>query len=179
MADQLWSPWRMRYIRGHSPGGESECIFCDKIDADDDADAHILTRGETCFVTLNLYPYNNGHMMVVPYQHTGDLAELPPGTLAELMTLTRQGVLVLREAHNPEGFNIGINLGSAAGAGIAEHLHQHIVPRWQGDTNFMTSIGETRVIPEWIDETYAELKRVWDELFPEARAREEHNERAD
>lgn len=160
----------MRYIKGRpedDDGDDERCVFCAKIDAEDDAAAHILYRGETCFVTLNLYPYNNGHLMVVPYRHTGDLAELDEPTLDELMRLTRQCVMLLREAYQPEGFNIGINMGSAGGAGIAEHLHQHIVPRWLGDTNFMTSIGETRVIPEWIDETYAELKAVWDRMFPE------------
>lgn len=153
----------MRYIKGHAemPGGG--CIFCEKIKAGDDTAAHVLARGQHCFVTLNLYPYNNGHLMLVPYQHTGDLLELEQPVLDELMALTRQAVAILRAAYNPEGFNIGINQGAAAGAGIAEHLHQHIVPRWGGDTNFMTTVGETRVIPEWIDDTYRDLKRIWDE----------------
>ncbi len=170
MPDQLWSPWRMKYIRGEEPRPDPapDCIFCDKLEADDDADAHILYRGETCFITLNLYPYNNGHLMIVPYQHTGDLTALPRPTLDELIFLTQRCVELLTRAYRPEGFNIGINQGTAAGAGIAEHLHQHIVPRWLGDTNFMTTIGETRVIPEWIDDTYRDLKRLWDEMFPGA-----------
>lgn len=160
----------MKYIKSHSEeeddddNDDKQCVFCAMRDADD-ADVHVLYRGAACFVTLNLYPYNNGHLMVVPYQHSGDLTALPLETLDELMCLTRQCVILLREAYQPEGFNIGINMGSAAGGGIAEHLHQHIVPRWFGDTNFMTTIGETRVIPEWIDETYVELKEVWDRLF--------------
>ena len=167
----------MRYIRDDPPADGEGCIFCEKISAADDAAAHILHRGQGAFVTLNLYPYNNGHMMIVPYQHTGDLAELGQPVLGEIMALTRLAVRTLQSAYSPEGFNIGINQGAAAGAGIAEHLHQHIVPRWLGDTNFMTTIGETRVIPEWIDDTYRDLKHVWDTLLAEQPVEEEHHER--
>ena len=163
MPDHMWSPWRMRYIKGDARTPGDGCIFCEKINASDDAAAHVLARGQYCFVTLNLYPYNNGHLMIVPYQHTGDLLAFEQPVLDELMALTRQAVAVLRDAYKPEGFNIGINRGAAAGAGIAEHLHQHVVPRWGGDTNFMTTVGQTRVIPEWIDDTYKDLKRIWDE----------------
>jgi ATP adenylyltransferase len=167
MNDHLWSPWRMRYLKDEVEGGEDDrCIFCAKVEATNDAAEHILCRGEHCLVTLNLYPYNNGHLLVVPYQHTGKLSALPETTLAELMALTRQAEQVLDAAFQPDGFNIGINQGSAAGAGIAEHLHQHVVPRWLGDTNYMTVIGHTRVIPEWIDDTYRQLKAVWEERFP-------------
>jgi len=163
---RLWTPWRMPYLKGEPAGNSGTkpaCIFCHKIGADDAAE-HVLFRGETCFVTLNLFPYNNGHMMVVPYQHTGRLQELPPTTLTEMMELSQQAITVLERAYQPEGYNIGFNLGNAAGAGIVTHLHQHIVPRWTGDTNYMTVVGETRVIPEWIDETYHQLKVIWDAL---------------
>jgi ATP adenylyltransferase len=113
---------------------------------------------------LNLYPYNNGHMMVIPNQHVSALEALEEETLAEMMALTQRAIRVLKEAYSPQGFNIGINQGEAAGAGIAAHLHQHIVPRWNGDTNFMTIIAETRTIPEWIDETYERLRAIWLDL---------------
>jgi ATP adenylyltransferase len=166
MNDHLWSPWRMAYLKDEAGGGDDGCIFCAKAEAADDDAERILCRGDHCLVTLNLYPYNNGHLLVVPYLHTGQLSALPQATLVELMALTQRAEQVLDAAFHPDGFNIGINQGSAAGAGIAEHLHQHIVPRWMGDTNYMTVIGHTRIIPEWIDETYRELKAVWDERFP-------------
>jgi ATP adenylyltransferase len=161
--DHLWTTWRMPYLQGSS--NSSECIFCAKIGADDAAE-HILYRGGRCYVTLNLYPYNNGHMMVVPYQHVSGLEELDAAALTDLMVTTQMALHVLREAYHPQAFNIGINQGAAAGAGIAAHLHQHIVPRWGGDTNYMTIIGQTRVIPEWVDDTYAVLKSLWRKLYP-------------
>jgi ATP adenylyltransferase len=159
--EHLWTPWRMTYLKSGSSEGGKQCIFCQKVQAGNDTAEHILHRGEHVYVTLNLFPYNNGHLMVVPYQHTGELGDLNSPALTELMTVTQQALGVLRAAYNPQAFNIGINLGQAAGAGIAEHLHQHIVPRWAGDTNYMTVIGETRTIPEWIDQTYARLKELW------------------
>jgi ATP adenylyltransferase len=134
--------------------------------AGEDSKKHILYRGERVFVTLNLYPYSNGHLMVVPNRHLATLEDLDEATLTELMAVTQQCLALLRAAYKPEGFNVGFNIGSAAGAGIADHLHQHIVPRWVGDTNFMSTVAETRVIPEWIDQTYAELRLLWLEMFP-------------
>src|SRR5574341_2396681 len=136
--DHLWTPWRMAYLKHDSPKDE-KCIFCAMVKPEDHAGDHVLCRGEHCFVTLNLYPYNNGHLMIVPNAHAGRLEELDMATLTELMILTRQAIEVLNDAYNPQGFNIGINQGTAAGAGIAEHLHQHVVPRWTGDTNYMTT----------------------------------------
>jgi ATP adenylyltransferase len=140
------------------------------LNADDDAKSYVLYRGESVFVALNLYPYNNGHLMVVPNRHVPSLEDLDEATLAELLTVTQRCLVVLRAAYEPHGFNIGINIGSAAGAGVADHLHQHIVPRWAGDTNFMTTLGETRVIPEWVDDTYAELRALWLEKFPDQKS---------
>lgn len=159
--DHLWTPWRMPYLRNGSPNADNECIFCHKAGSSNEAADHILHRGALCFVTLNLYPYNNGHLLIAPYAHIAALEELEAPVLTEIMVLTQQAVRVLRAAYNPQAFNIGINQGAAAGAGIAAHLHQHVVPRWQGDTSYMTVIGETRVIPEWIDDTYRLLKSLW------------------
>lgn len=156
----------MAYLKHDSPKDE-KCIFCAMVKPEDHAGDHVLCRGEHCFVTLNLYPYNNGHLMVVPYRHIAGLEDLTPAELTELMTLTQQALRVLTTAYKPDGFNIGINLGKMAGAGVAGHLHQHVVPRWGGDTNYMSVIGETRVIPEWIDQTYTQLRGVWQEIFPQ------------
>lgn len=164
--DHLWTPWRMPYLKNGSTDSSGQCIFCAKAGSADDAASHVLRRGTHCFVTLNLYPYNNGHLMVAPYAHVAALEELDVDTLTELMVLTQQALRVLRAAYQPHAFNVGINQGTAAGAGIADHLHQHVVPRWHGDTNYMTVVGQTRVIPEWIDETYRVLKALWDDLFP-------------
>jgi ATP adenylyltransferase len=160
--DHLWTPWRMAYLKGNNPHGD-ECLFCRKIHGGDDAVEHVVYRGQRVYVTLNLYPYNNGHLMIVPYQHTATLEELDQATVAELMTVTQQAIRVLKLAYNPQAFNIGINQGQAAGAGVADHLHQHVVPRWAGDTNYLTVVGHTRTIPEWIDDTYRLLRRLWDD----------------
>jgi len=165
--DHLWTPWRMTYLTQGS-AGDGECVFCAKLKSTDDAANHILYRGETCFITLNLFPYNNGHLMVVPNRHIAALEELDAAEISELMQATQLALRVLKTAFNPQGFNIGINQGQVAGAGIAAHLHQHVVPRWGGDTNFASVISETRVIPEWIDQTYARLHTVWADLFPQA-----------
>lgn len=162
--DHLWTPWRMSYLK-RGPDPEAGCVFCRRVKEGNDATSHILHRGKRCFIILNLYPYNNGHLMVVPYQHIGTFEELDEATLSEMMALTQQAVQVLDAVYNPHGYNIGINLGTAAGAGIADHIHQHVVPRWNGDTNFLSTIGETRTIPEWIDETYVRLRKQWEELF--------------
>ncbi|HID11997.1 MAG TPA: HIT domain-containing protein [Candidatus Latescibacteria bacterium] len=153
---QLWAPWRMKYIlEVDRPDG---CILCDKPKEDRDEENLILYRGETCFVIMNKFPYNNGHLMVAPYRHTADLAELSPKEREELMALAGMGVTVLQQVLSAHGFNIGMNLGRVAGAGIDQHLHLHIVPRWSGDTNFMPVLGEVKVISEALEETYRKLK---------------------
>jgi ATP adenylyltransferase len=133
------------------------CVFCTKPEADDDREQLILHRGRHCFVVMNLFPYNNGHLMVVPYRHTADLTSLTPEEQAELMSLTQLSLRALQEAFRPDGFNLGMNLGHVAGAGIAEHLHQHLVPRWNGDTNFMPVIAETKVLPDALYGGYDKL----------------------
>ncbi len=148
----------MAYLRRTEPQElESGCLFCRK-QRQEDAIEHILYRGERCFVLLNRYPYNNGHLMVVPYVHVPSLELLDDDTALELMRLTRVALRVLRNEYHPQGFNIGVNEGGVAGAGVADHVHLHVVPRWGGDSNYMSVIGETRVIPEWLDETYARLR---------------------
>ena len=151
MGKVVWAPWRMAYIMSEKAAG---CIFCDKPRQQRDAENYILWRGSTAFVMLNLYPYNNGHLMVVPHAHVASLTELTAPQRAEILDLTATCEDILFQALHPDGFNIGMNLGAAAGAGIAEHLHLHIVPRWAGDTNYMTVVGEIRVIPQHIDHTY-------------------------
>ena len=157
--DYLWSPWRYQYIStADRPTG---CIFCDKPAANQDDKNFIVYRGKRNFIILNLYPYTSGHLMVVPYEHAASLTELPDETLTEMMLLVRDSERHLREIYRPEGLNAGMNLGKCAGAGIAGHLHMHVLPRWTGDANFMSTIGETRVLPEEIAVTYSKLKRAF------------------
>lgn len=164
MADQLWAPWRFDYIRNAdtASGSDSGCIFVDLPAQDNDRENLILFRGKTAFVILNRYPYTSGHLMVAPYRHTADLGELSDEELLEINQLVVSCVKWITAAYSPQGFNIGVNLGSAGGAGIPSHVHWHIVPRWSGDTNFMTSVGEVRVIPQGLDATYDLLKSVMD-----------------
>lgn len=152
-----FTPWRMHYIKRDGGGG---CVFCAMVAAPRAADAEnlVLHRGERCFVVLNLFPYNTAHLMVVPDAHTADLPGLGAATAAELFDLTRRSVALLGDEYAPHGYNLGMNLGSVAGAGIAEHLHMHIVPRWSGDTNFMPIVGATKLIPEELPATYARLR---------------------
>ena len=155
--ERLWAPWRMQYVAG---AAKSEgCIFCEKWKAGEDAENLLLCRGETCFTILNLFPYNNGHLMVVPVRHVADIVDLAPAEHAEMFRQMQRAVTALRETMRPHGFNVGFNLGQAAGAGIADHLHLHVVPRWTGDTNFMPVLGDTRVISEALEETYRKLKK--------------------
>jgi ATP adenylyltransferase len=154
--EHLWAPWRIKYILGEK---ETGCFFCRKPQETDDAKNHILIRDRTCFALLNTYPYNAGHLMIAPYKHTGDLDDLTEAELGDLLVLTRRCKQLLARAMKPDGFNIGLNAGRVAGAGVEDHLHLHIVPRWNGDTNFMPVLGETRVIPQALDELYAALMK--------------------
>ena len=159
MADErLWAPWRLEYIKGPKP---DECIFCAAVESEDDAGRYVVARGERCFVMLNAYPYNNGHLMVSPYRHVPSIEELDADTLLELMTLAQEAIAALREAYGPEGFNLGINQGKVAGAGVEHHVHLHIVPRWGADTNFMPVIGDTRVLPQSLDDSYDAMTAAW------------------
>jgi ATP adenylyltransferase len=152
----------MAYLQGEESLPE-ECLFCVKPRLED-AEAHILYRAQLCYVILNRFPYNNGHLMVVPYAHAAALEELDAETLAELMALAQLSLRVLREAYDPQGFNVGLNIGAVAGAGVADHIHLHIVPRWSGDCNYMTTVARTRVIPEWVDQTYQRLRPLFDQV---------------
>jgi ATP adenylyltransferase len=153
--DYLWTPWRYRYIAGVK--NDDRCVFCDAVTANDDRETFILLRGEKNFVILNRYPYTSGHIMIVPYAHVADLPSSDAQTLAEMMRLAQRLQLALQKTYRPEGFNLGMNLGRAAGAGIVGHLHLHLLPRWAGDANFMTVVGETRVEPEELTTTYDRL----------------------
>jgi ATP adenylyltransferase len=155
--DYLWSPWRYRYIANASK--DDRCIFCDALAANDDAGMLVVLRGEKNFIILNRYPYTSGHVMVVPYAHVGDLAAADPEALAEMMRLAQRVQSALSRVYRPEGYNLGMNLGRAAGAGITGHLHMHVLPRWAGDANFMTVTGETRVEPEELSTTFEKLRR--------------------
>jgi len=156
--DRLWSPWRSEYIASAGDADASVCVFCKLRDqpANDEAN-FVLHRSSYNFVVLNRYPYVSGHLLIVPYEHVGDLDGAAKTTTDELMDLTKKGQTVIREVYQPDGFNVGMNLGRAAGAGIAGHIHIHILPRWAGDTNFMSTVGNTRVIPEALAVTYQKL----------------------
>ena len=151
----IWAPWRIEYIQMEKSG---ECILCEKPGQDDDALNLILYRGDKNFIIMNKYPYNPGHLMIAPYRHVANLEELTNGELHEHFEIVARSTRILRQVFNPGGFNLGINMGKIAGAGIDDHLHTHIVPRWQGDTNFMPVISNVRVVPEALAETYEKLK---------------------
>ena len=159
--EHLWSPWRLAYITGGASTGG--CVFCAAL-TDADAGRLIVHRGPTCFVILNLFPYNNGHLMVIPNRHIATLASATDAELCEMMALTRNAELALTEAYAPHGINMGINLGKPAGAGILDHVHMHVVPRWHGDTNFMTVVGQTRVLPEELPATAEKLRPIFERL---------------
>lgn len=156
--DYLWTPWRYRYIADASK--DDRCIFCDALGAEDDRRTLIVLRGAKNFIILNRYPYTSGHVMVVPYEHVADLSAVDSATLAEMMTLTQRVQSALARTYHPEGYNLGMNLGRAAGAGVIGHLHLHVLPRWGGDANFMTVVGETRVEPEDLATTYDRLHKA-------------------
>ena len=151
----------MAYIQ--SDRNESGCVFCLESSRSDSAENLIVVREERAFVILNRYPYTSGHLMVVPFEHNDSLSALDPETRMEMMELINHSIRVLEKVYHPQGFNVGINLGEAAGAGITEHVHFHVVPRWMGDTNFMTSLGKTRVLPESLEDTFQRVRDAWDE----------------
>ncbi|HEX5834239.1 MAG TPA: HIT domain-containing protein [Pyrinomonadaceae bacterium] len=155
---RLWSPWRSKYIASGVDSQKEGCVFCDiAASPDDDASNFVLHRGQHAFALLNLYPYITGHLMIVPYLHTSEFDSVPKEITDEMMDLAKRSQTALRDVYSPSGFNMGMNLGSAAGAGIADHIHIHLLPRWSGDTNFMTTVGDSRVIPEALDVTYSRL----------------------
>ena len=157
--DYLWTPWRYQYIT--ASGNAPECVFCLAGRSSDDRAHLVVHRGADNFVILNRFPYTSGHVMVVPYAHAATMDELPEEGLTELMMLSREAARRLGEVYRPEGLNLGMNLGKCAGAGIAGHLHMHVLPRWTGDTNFMTVAAETRVLPEALETTWERLRAVW------------------
>jgi ATP adenylyltransferase len=167
--ERLWSPWRLAYVTGTASSPHA-CIFCEALQRDD-ASSLVVFRGTTCFVILNLYPYNSGHLMIVPKRHIPSLAGANGDELAELMRLTRRAELALTEIYQPQGLNIGINLGRPAGAGIVDHVHIHVVPRWTGDTNFMSVVGDVRVLPEELGETAKRMRPVFEKLAEDDRER--------
>ena len=153
--DLIWAPWRMEYIRMAKPVG---CMLCEKPGEDSDPANYILHRAAKNFIMLNSYPYNPGHLLIAPYRHAGTLEELTGEELHEHIELISRSIKVLREAFNPAGFNVGINIGEVAGAGIVDHVHTHVVPRWQGDSNYMPIVANTRVLPEALADTYQHLR---------------------
>jgi len=159
----IWSPWRMNYIMNHEPS--LDCVFCKALEEEDSSKNLIVFRGHSVFLILNRYPYTSGHVMAVPYAHVPSLEALTADARAEMMEVATAATQVLQEIYHPQGFNLGINLGEAAGAGIASHVHFHIVPRWSGDSNFMTSVAGTRVLPEDIEETYRRIRETWARLI--------------
>ena len=159
--ERLWTPHRMAYIKGEGkPATDDECPFC-RAPGLPDADGLVLARGELVYAVLNLYPYNSGHLMTVPYRHVADYTELTVTECAELAAFTQRAMTAVRAASGAHGFNIGMNQGSIAGAGIAAHLHQHVVPRWGGDTNFMPIVGHTRVLPQLLGDTRTLIAQAW------------------
>ena len=164
--ERMWAGWRSTYVReaaGEPAAGDAEgCVMCRLAAAPDDDEAFVVARGAHAFVVLNAYPYASGHLMVVPDRHEGSLELLSPAESAEVMGLTQWATAALKRAYRPDGINVGMNLGTAAGAGVPGHLHVHVLPRWSADTNFMTAVAETRVIPESLDETLERLRAAWD-----------------
>lgn len=163
--DRLWAPWRMSYIletvKQEQPSG---CIFCNMLNDTDDVRNLLLVRAEHCFVVMNLFPYNSGHLMVIPLRHTADFASITAAEHTEMGAMIELSRKALAECFTPHGYNIGMNIGRAAGAGILDHLHYHVVPRWNGDSNFMSAVGETKVLSESLPESYGRLKQVMDRL---------------
>ncbi len=156
--DYLWTPWRYAYVSGTEKS--MECVFCKAAKETDDAKAHIVYRGKNCFVILNAFPYTPGHVMIVPYEHLDELQKLPSDAANEMIALSQRMEAVLRELYHPDGINLGMNIGKAAGAGIAGHIHMHVLPRWVADANFISVVGETRVLPEMLDVTWERMRKA-------------------
>jgi ATP adenylyltransferase len=159
--DYLWTPWRYPYMKEAASGKQLECFFCDAAARKDDANTLVAYRGAKSFVILNRFPYTSAHVMVVPYSHVGELGACDPQALAEMMALAQRLEKIYRENYHPDGMNLGMNLGRAAGAGVVGHIHLHVLPRWFGDANFMTVAGETRVHPEELDTSYERLRKAF------------------
>ena len=168
--DRLWAPWRMAYIMSTVKDQDEGCVFCRMLAEDDDARNLILCRGAHAFVVMNLFPYNTGHLMVVPFRHIGEFSSLSPAEHLELVNLMSLSQDALRECLSPHGYNLGMNLGRVAGAGILDHLHYHVVPRWNGDGNFMSVVADTKVISESLHDTYRHLKTAFDTLAERLRS---------
>jgi ATP adenylyltransferase len=160
--ERIWAPWRLEYVKDASKDKESECIFCAALEAGEDEANLIVRRGERSFVILNKFPYTNGHLMVAPYEHIATLQGLDEETLAEIMSLAQGGIAALETSYSPHGYNVGFNQGRVAGAGVEHHIHMHVVPRWGGDTNFMPVLGDTRVMNQTLEDSFATLKEAWD-----------------
>jgi len=154
---RIWAPWRMKYIQAH----DKECVFCSVQKQVDSPENLVVVRARLAFVILNRFPYTSGHIMVVAVDHVPSLEDLTPAARAQMMELVTQGMGVLRKVYQPQAFNVGANIGEAAGAGVAGHIHMHVVPRWGGDANFMATVGETRVLPESLEESYARIRAAW------------------
>ena len=161
---RLWAPWRLEYVTGAAGGESAACVFCAALDPANPS-PYIVFRGERTFAILNKYPYSNGHLLVVPLRHVGTLAGLDAAELSELAVLAQAAEKVLTEAYSPQGLNVGINVGRAAGAGAPGHLHVHLVPRWDGDTSFMTGVADTRVVPEELDATARRLRPLFEKIL--------------
>jgi ATP adenylyltransferase len=157
--EKLWAPWRMKYIDAINTTSDDACIFCEKPREHKDKKNFIVYRGKTCYAILNRFPYNNGHLLIVPYQHTCELSELNTSARLEFLEIAQKAMDAMKMTLRTDGFNLGINFGRSAGAGIAGHLHLHLVPRWNGDTNFMPVVGSTKVISESLEDTYVKLKK--------------------
>jgi ATP adenylyltransferase len=158
--DYLWTPWRYAYVS--TADKATGCVFCDKQQGKDH-EFFIVHRGRHCYIVLNIYPYTSGHVLIVPYQHLAELENLPTEAATEMMALAQKLEHVLRRVYHPDGVNLGMNLGKAAGAGVAGHIHMHVLPRWVADSNFMTTVGETRVLPELLEKTWERLRAAWEE----------------
>jgi ATP adenylyltransferase len=161
--DRIWAPWRSKYILNTDQ--EKGCILCNRVQNNDDTKNYILFRGEKAFMIMNIFPYNNGHLMVAPYKHTGQIEHLEADEGAEMVTSIALGIRALKKAFQPDGFNVGMNLGRVAGAGIEDHVHMHIVPRWNGDTNFMPVLTDTKILSVSLDEAYNLLKECIEVLL--------------
>ena len=158
--EYLWTPWRSTYMKEKKD--KTKCVFCEAAASTEDARNLVVSRGQFCFVILNRYPYTSGHLMIAPYRHVSRLTAVETEATTEMMQLVRQAETILQEAYSPDGLNLGMNLGEAAGAGIEQHIHMHVLPRWKGYANFMTSIGGTRIIPETLEETYRKVREGWE-----------------